>query len=91
MATGDYELAEPLLRDILGTPELPSDARADALGLLGLCYKFTEEYQEAQNSLERALALGQFEGFVLSNLEEECADALADVYARTRAKEEQGI
>lgn len=47
MATGDYELAEPLLRDILGIPELPSDARADALGLLGLCYKFTEEYQEA--------------------------------------------
>lgn len=39
VTAGDYGLAETLLRDILGTPELPSNVRADALGLLGSCYK----------------------------------------------------
>jgi len=81
VTAGDYELAETLLRDILETPELPSNVRADALGLLGLCYKFAEKYQEAQDLLEKALALGQSEGFVLSDFEGVYADALADVYA----------
>lgn len=81
VTAGDYGLAETLLRDILGTPELPSNVRADALGLLGLCYKFAEKYQEAQDLLEKALALGQSEGFVLSVLEGGYADALANVYA----------
>ena len=80
VTAGDYGLAETLLRDILGTPELPSNARADALGVLGSCYKFAEKNQEAQDLLEKALALGQSEGFVLSDLEWVYADALADAY-----------
>lgn len=82
VTAGDYGLAETLLRDILGTPELPSNVRADALGLLGSCYKFAEKYQEAQDLLEKALALGQSEGFVLSDLEGVYADALADAYTQ---------
>ena len=77
---GDYEPAEKLLKEILGTPELASNIKASALGLLGLIHKFGEKYLEAQDLLESGLALGRSQGSALEGIEGICADALGDVY-----------
>jgi len=77
---GNYERAEKLLKEMLGTPELAPNIKASALGLLGLIHKFGEKYLEAQDLLESGLALGRSQGWALEGIEGICADALGDVH-----------
>lgn len=76
----DASAAFNTLNSLLANPHLPLNAKADALGLMGLAVRWANDHEKAKPLLQEALSIGQSSGWALENLELQpvYADALAD-------------